>query len=61
MSTMMPEGEDVRKAIKWISEHAQEQPHKKLLGLVYEAITRFDLSPKDSDFLLNFYRSQKPD
>ncbi len=61
MSTILPEGEEIRKAVKWISEQAQDRAEQKLLNLVFEAITRFDLSPKDSDFLLNFYRSQKPE
>ncbi len=59
MSDILPEGEAVRKAIKWISEQVQTHPDARVQKFVFEAITRFDLSPKDSDFLLNFYRSQK--
>ncbi|HEX9652567.1 MAG TPA: hypothetical protein VGA99_02555 [bacterium] len=59
MSTIFPEGEAVRRAIKWISERAQAHPDEKIHNFVSEAITRFDLSPKDADFLFNFYRSQK--
>jgi hypothetical protein len=58
---MMPEGEAVRKAIKWISEQVSEHPQEKPQKFVFEAITRFDLSPKDADFVVNFYRSQKPE
>jgi hypothetical protein len=59
MSTILPESEALRKAIKWISEQIQTHPENKLQKLVMEAITRFDLSPKDSDFLMEFYRSKK--
>ncbi len=55
----LPEGEDLRRAVKWISEGLREDPDKKLFRLVEEAIFRFDLSPKDGEFLMNFFRSHK--
>ncbi|RMD93591.1 MAG: hypothetical protein D6813_03845 [Calditrichaeota bacterium] len=61
MSTLLPEGETVRRAIKWISERRQENPELSLKKLVLEAITRFDLSPKDADFLLEFYKNPPDD
>lgn len=59
MSTILPEGEDLRRAIKWISAHLQENPDKALGPLVQEAIFKFDISPKDSEFLISFYRKAK--
>ncbi|MCG8607047.1 hypothetical protein MJD09_18945 [bacterium] len=56
MTTVLPEGECLRRAVNWISEQTQSHPHKKPLRFVNEAITRFDLSPKDADFLINFYK-----
>lgn len=56
MANVMPEGEALRKAIKWISSEITENPDKPLHGLVQEAVTRFDLSPKDSEFLISFYK-----
>jgi len=61
MSTLLPEGEAVRRAIKWISDKRQENPDLSTKKLVLEAITRFDLSPKDADFLLEFYKSPPDD
>lgn len=61
MSTIMPEGESIRKAIKWISEQLQENPEEKVQKFVHQAITRFDLSPKDANFLLNFYSKKEGD
>ena len=59
MTTIIPQGEDLRKAVKWISEERQGSPEKKLAKLVEEASTKFDLSPMDSEFLFKFFREQK--
>lgn len=56
MATVTPEGEALRKAIKWISAELGENPEKSPQTLVNEAVTRFDLSPKDTDFLIAFYK-----
>jgi hypothetical protein len=56
MTTVMPEGEALRKAVKWISAQIGENPDQSVQKLVNEAVTRFDLSPKDSDFLISFYK-----
>jgi translation initiation factor 2 beta subunit (eIF-2beta)/eIF-5 len=59
MTTVMPEGEAIRKAIKWISAELHEDPGKPVIKLVNEAVARFDLSPKDSEFLISFYKKEK--
>lgn len=56
MSNIMPQGDAIKKAIKWISATREEQPDLPIGKLVQEATVRFDLSPKDSEFLLNFCR-----
>lgn len=56
MATVMPEGEALRKAIKWISAQMEEHPGKTRKEFINEAVARFDLSPKDADFLIEFYR-----
>lgn len=56
MATVMPEGDAIRKAVKWVSSQLEEQPDATLQKLVNDAVLRFDLSPKDADFLLQFYR-----
>jgi hypothetical protein len=58
MATVMPEGEAIRKAVKWISAEMSEHPDKSVQKLVSEAVTRFDLSPKDSEFLMSFYKKK---
>jgi len=57
--SIQPEGEDLRKAIKWISEMRQEVPDKSLTRLVEEAGTKFDLPPKDQEFLYRFIRNNE--
>jgi len=54
MASNLPEGEEIRRAIKWISEMRETQPDRKLSKLVDEAALKFDLSPQQTDFLYNF-------
>ena len=59
MSPIMPEGESLRKAVKWISGELQENPDQPVQKLVEKAVFLYDLSPKDSDFLIRFIRESK--
>lgn len=58
MREMLPEGEDLHRAIKWVSQNLQEDADKPLGPLLKEATFKFDLSPRDADFLLEFYRKK---
>lgn len=59
MKTVMPKGEAVRQAIKWISAERTEDEKKPLLKLVQDASLRFNLSPKDEQFLFSFYSERE--
>ncbi|NIR73205.1 hypothetical protein GWO43_07910 [candidate division KSB1 bacterium] len=59
MSTILPESESLRKAVKWVSEQIKERPNDRVQTFVNEAITRFDLSPKDSTFLMRFFSKKE--
>jgi hypothetical protein len=59
MHDLLPEGDDLRKAVKWMSAHIQENPDQPLNKFVQEAIFRFNLSPKDAEFLMRFYRKDQ--
>jgi hypothetical protein len=59
MSPVMPEGEGVRKAVKWISENLKLSSDQSIQKLINQAIAQFDLSPKDSELLIDFYRTHK--
>jgi hypothetical protein len=57
--SLQPQGESVRKAVKFISEEKQADPETPLSLLIQKACMRFDLTPKDAMFLDQFYREQK--
>ena len=59
MHDLLPDGEDLRRAIKWVSVNLQENPGKQVQTLVQEAIFKFDISPKDAEFLIGFFRQRK--
>jgi hypothetical protein len=59
MATIMPEAENVQKAIKWISGSLEDGEGQPLHVLIEKAVFKFDLSPKDSEFLLGFFRNHK--
>jgi hypothetical protein len=58
MHELLPDGEDLRRAVKWISGNLQEDAEQPVQALVQKAIFKFDLSPKDADFLIGFYSSK---
>ncbi len=59
MSDMLPEGEDLRRAVKWVSAGLQDDPAQPVQRLVQEAIFRFDLSPRDAELLTGFFRERQ--
>jgi hypothetical protein len=61
MHDLLPDGDDVRRAVKWVSDHLQENPDQPVKPLVREAIFKFDLSPRDADFLIGFYTQRQED
>ena len=56
MATILPEGEKIRQAVKWISAERLENEKKPLSILIEQAAREFDLSPKDEAYLNGFYR-----
>jgi hypothetical protein len=56
MATIQPKGEQLRQAIKWISEERQEDENRPIPQLIEKAALRFNLSPKDEEFLRSFYK-----
>ena len=55
MTTVKPESKNVKEAIKWISENLKENGTQTPLGLIEQVGARFNLSPKDEEFLRSFY------
>ncbi len=57
--SVQPKKEDLRKAVKWISEVKKyEKPEADNRELVEQAALKFDLSPPDTDFLYRFLRGE---
>jgi len=53
---VLPRGEKLRRAVRWISERRREAPEPSLGRLVDEAALRFDLGPRESEYLLDLFR-----
>lgn len=53
---------NLKKAVCWISETVQEHPEKKRGEILAEAELRFDLSPRECEFLnTNFAELSRKD
>jgi len=59
MTTIMSQSDLARKAIAWISEMLNEHPGKATHVLIEEAGVRFNLGPKDEEFLQRFYKDKQ--
>ncbi len=60
MSNIQPQGEEIRKAVKWVAEQLEYPSQKSLATILEQAGLRFDLSPLEMEFLQRFY-SQGPE
>lgn len=49
--SIIPQGEDIRKAVKWISEMRRDEPQTDPQKLVEQACLKFNLSPLDAEYL----------
>ncbi|XXJ19643.1 hypothetical protein ACR42D_08905 [Desulfovibrio caledoniensis] len=59
MTTIMPQSELTRKAVAWICEMRDNGDQRALPALIEEACVRFNLGPKDMEFLLRFFKENK--
>jgi hypothetical protein len=48
---IQPKSENFRKAFKWVSEERKFNTGKEVKVLIDEACLKFNLSPKEADFL----------
>jgi hypothetical protein len=48
---ILPSGDKIRKAVRWISDMVREHPDKARDLIVKEAEIRFDLTPKECSYL----------
>lgn len=57
-SDLLPEGEEWRRAMCWVSRQLQDDPAHPWRPLVQEATFKFDLSPREAELLLDFFRQR---
>jgi hypothetical protein len=57
--SILPEGEQIRRAVKWISDERLDNPGTNLSKLIGDACLKFDLAPKDAEFLMHFFTDEK--
>ena len=48
---ILPSGDKMKKTLCWISEMLKTHPEKNRQQIISEAEIRFDLSPKECDFI----------
>ncbi|MCG6910062.1 MAG: hypothetical protein LJE94_08060 [Deltaproteobacteria bacterium] len=59
MTTVQPEGEQIRKAVKWYAEEKATRPHETRLKLLEEAGIKFNLTPVEEEYLSRVTRTEK--
>ena len=55
---IQPEGENLRKAVKWISETLKYEPGKSRAETIQEACLKFDLTPMDAEYLAHLLKDK---
>ena len=55
---ILPSGDKMKKTLCWISEMIKIHPEKSRQQIISEAEIRFDLSPKECDFVDRKLRSE---
>ncbi|MDJ0723363.1 MAG: hypothetical protein QNJ04_17115 [Desulfobacterales bacterium] len=56
--TIQPQGDAIRKAVKWLSEERQADAAADISRLVEQAAVKFDLNPMETEFLTKFAREE---
>lgn len=57
-TTIHPPGEKIQKAIREFSELLEEKPGISRWKLLEQVVKKFDLSPKDCDFLERHFKKE---
>lgn len=51
MATIQPQGDNLRKAIRWVAEETIHTPSRTRKALMADACVKFNLTPMESEFL----------
>lgn len=55
MKDILPKGESLKRAVQWISSQLNMESNQDMIKLLNEATLRFDLTPKEAEFLFQMY------
>lgn len=58
--TIQPEGESLRKAVKWIAEEEKAGSSKSRQELMQAACLKFNLTPMEAEYLTRSYKEIAP-
>ena len=61
VNELLPSGDKMKKTLCWISEMLKTHPEKNREQIISEAEIRFDLSPKECDFVDRKLRDEVSD
>ena len=56
--SIQPEGENLRKAVKWISETLKFEKGRNRADVIQEACLKFDLTPMDAESLAHLLKDK---
>ncbi len=59
MGSIHPDGESLRRAVRFVSDRLRDEPDAGIMSLVDEATLKFDLDPNAAEYLVRFYREVK--
>jgi hypothetical protein len=59
--SIQPQGENLRKAVKWISDQRQDDPDLSVNTLIDRACLTFNLTPAEAAALESLLRGDDPD
>ncbi len=59
--SIQPQGENLRKAVKWISDQRQDDPDMSVNTLIDRACLTFNLTPAEAAALEALLRGDDPD
>jgi len=57
--SIMPSGDDIRQAVKWLSEKRNDDPQADPQKLVEQACLKFNLSPIDAEYLSRWVKGEE--
>lgn len=58
MTTIQPQGENLRNAVRWISAARQDDPKAPVSKLIDQACIAFNLTPAEATYLEQFLKKE---